>query len=194
MAAADFPENPTKPARNGVPSSSRTRTGSTRATFTFHGKTYALPINSGAHSIHGFAAGASWDVVGQSADGGEAALTGRYQISKNTPEMRAHWPTDAVLQIRYALSGPPADDDRLGDQPDGRRPPLRVRHPPLFPAPVRPTADDPAKTRVVVPASEYWVLDGYIPTGERRPVDDRLDFRKGQADERLEARRRADRA
>jgi aldose 1-epimerase len=33
---------------------------------------------------------------------------------------------------------------------------------------------------VILPAAEYWVLDGFIPTGERRPVDDRLDFRKGK--------------
>jgi aldose 1-epimerase len=34
---------------------------------------------------------------------------------------------------------------------------------------------------VVLPASRYWVLQGSLPTGEVRPVDDRLDFRTGQA-------------
>src|SRR5258708_2975231 len=50
---------------------------------------------------------------------------------------------------------------------------------PYFRLPIVP-GGDPDRTRVVLPASNYWVLDGYIPTGEIRPVDDRLDFRKGQ--------------
>ena len=33
---------------------------------------------------------------------------------------------------------------------------------------------------MILPASQYWVLEEFLPTGESRPVDDRLDFRKGQ--------------
>ena len=33
---------------------------------------------------------------------------------------------------------------------------------------------------MILPASEYWALEGYLPTGELKPVDARLDFRKGQ--------------
>ena len=34
---------------------------------------------------------------------------------------------------------------------------------------------------MVLPASKYWVLKDFLPTGEIRPVDPRLDFRAGQA-------------
>jgi aldose 1-epimerase len=34
---------------------------------------------------------------------------------------------------------------------------------------------------VSLPASRYWVLEDSLPTGEIRDVDDRLDFRVGQA-------------
>ena len=32
-----------------------------------------------------------------------------------------------------------------------------------------------------MPAAKFWVLDDFLPTGEIRLVDDRLDFRKGQS-------------
>src|SRR4029077_10506391 len=50
-AAADFPENPVKPARNGIPVLFPYPNRIKQGTFTFGGKSYSLPINSGAHSI-----------------------------------------------------------------------------------------------------------------------------------------------
>jgi len=178
-SAADFVENPVKPARNGVPVLFPFPNRIDHGRFTFGGKAYALPINSGPHAIHGFAAAAPWDVVEQKADAGEAALTGRYQISKNTPEMRAHWPADAVLQIRYALSGRRLTMTVSVTNPTADDLPYGFGIHPYFRLPFDP-GGDPDRTRIIIPASESWALDGYIPTGARRPVDDRLDFRKGQ--------------
>ena len=39
------------------------------------------------------------------ADSGSAFLVGRYQISRCSPKMLSNWPTDAFLQVRYALMG-----------------------------------------------------------------------------------------
>ncbi|MCA1685764.1 MAG: aldose 1-epimerase [Planctomycetia bacterium] len=178
-SAADFAENPVKPARNGVPVLFPFPNRVNHGTFAFRGKTYTLPINSGAHAIHGFALTAPWDVVDQKADAGGAAITGRYQISKNTPEMLAHWPTDAVLQVRYALSGRRLTMTVTVTNPTADDLPYGFGIHPYFRLPFTPGGDQ-EKTRVVVPASEVWTLDGFIPTGERRPVDDRLDFRKGK--------------
>jgi aldose 1-epimerase len=50
---------------------------------------------------------------------------------------------------------------------------------PYFRLPIVP-GGDPGQTLVVLPAARYWVLSEFLPTGETRPVDDRLDFRKGQ--------------
>jgi aldose 1-epimerase len=50
---------------------------------------------------------------------------------------------------------------------------------PYFYLPLDP-AGDPAKTEVILPASKFWVLKDFLPTGEVRDVDARLDFRKGQ--------------
>ena len=41
-----------------------------------------------------------------------------------------------------------------------------------------PPGGDPARTQVILPASKYWVLENFLPTGEIRPVDARLDFRR----------------
>ena len=180
VAAADFPENAVKPARNGIPILFPYPNRINHGTFTFGGKSYTLPINSGTHSIHGFAASASWDVVEQKTDSGEAALTGRYQISKNTPEMREHWPADAVLQVRYALAGRRLTMTVSVTNPTAHELPYGFGIHPYFRLPFT-TGGNTEETRVVVPASEFWVLEGYIPTGERRPVDERLDFRKGQS-------------
>ena len=104
-AAPDFAENPRQASRHGNPILFPYPNRIDHARFTFKGKTYELPVNNGPHSIHGFAVDAPWDVDGTSTDGGEAAITGRYQISKSTPALRSHWPTDAVLKVRFGLAG-----------------------------------------------------------------------------------------
>ncbi len=179
QSAPDFVENPVKPARNGIPVLFPYPNRIARGTFDFRGKTYSLPINSGTNSIHGFTAAAPWDVVEQSTEGGEASLTGRYQISKNTPAMAENWPTDAILEIRHALSGRTLTMTVRVTNPTADDLPYGFGIHPYFRLPIDPEGDA-ENTRVIVPASEYWVLDKSIPTGETRPVGDRLDFRKGQ--------------
>jgi len=179
VAAPDFAEKPSNPARNGVPVlfpyPNRVHLGK----FTFKGKPYALPVNSGTHAIHGFAVSAPWDVVEKSAVGGEASVTGRFQISKNAPEMRDHWPTDAVLQIRYGLSGRRLTMTVSVTNPTADDLPYGFGIHPYFRCPFTP-GGDPEQTQVVLPASRYWPLEGFIPTGKTDPVEPRLDFRKGQ--------------
>ena len=179
-AAADFAAKPSHPGRNGTPIlfpyPNRVRAGQ----FAFHGKSYQLPISLAPNAIHGFALDVPWDVVEHKAEGNEASLTGRYQISKNSPEMRRNWPSDAVLQVRYGLSGRQLSMTITVTNPTVDDLPYGFGIHPYFPLPFR-ASGDLAKTRVVLPAGKFWVLEGFLPTGEIRPVDDRLDFRKGQA-------------
>jgi aldose 1-epimerase len=179
VAAADFPDRPSHPAGNGTPIlfpfPNRIRAGR----FSYHGRTFQLPATNGPNAIHGFAMEAAWDVVEHEAASDQAFLVGRYQISKQSPEARSLWPADAVLQVRYSLarqrlsmtvtiSNPTADDLPYGF---GIHPYFRL---PFAPGGAL------ARTQVVIPASKYWVLKDFLPTGEIRPVDERLDFRKGQ--------------
>jgi aldose 1-epimerase len=179
QAAPDFAESPKSPGRNGTPVLFPFPNRINAGRYSFQGKEYQLPLVSKPHAIHGFAISAPWDVVEHKADDDGAHLVGRYQISKNTPEMRPFWPTDAVLQIRYSLSGRRLSMTITVSNPTAEELPYGFGIHPYFRLPIEP-GGDPDQTRVILPASQYWVLEGYIPTGEIRPVDDRLDFRKGQ--------------
>jgi aldose 1-epimerase len=178
-AADDFADHPSHPARSGTPIlfpfPNRIRDGR----FTFEGRTYQLPANNGPNAIHGFAMDADWDVVehGTTADG--AFLTGRYQISKQSPASRPLWPADAVLQVRYSLAGRRLSMVVSASNPTADNLPCGFGIHPYFRLPFSP-GGDPEHTRVILPASNYWVLKDFLPTGEIRAVDPRLDFRKGQ--------------
>lgn len=175
----DFAENPRSASGNGTPIlfpyPNRVRGGS----FTFQGKTYRLPINNGPNAIHGFAVDAPWQVEEHKVGPDSAYITGRYRISECSPKMRANWPADAVLQVRYDLAGRRLTMTVTVSNPTADELPYGFGIHPYFRLPfARDGKTD--RTRVVVPASRYWVLQDFLPTGEIRPVDDRLDFRKGQ--------------
>ena len=179
-SAPDFLDNPAKPARSGTPIlfpfPNRIREGR----YAFGGKDYRLPLNSSPHAIHGFAIAAPWDVIDQEAGADEASLTGLYQISRHSPEQRPNWPADAILQVRYALSGRRLTMTITVMNPTDQELPYGFGIHPYFHLPLDPDGD-PARTEVILPASKLWVLDGYIPTGEVRDVaGSRLDFREGQ--------------
>ena len=177
--APDFAEKPSSPGRNGIPVLFPYPNRVKNAQFSFKGKDYKLPENSGTNSIHGFAINVPWDVVGQTTDADAAAITGRYQISKNSPEHLGHWPTDAVLQVHYALAGRALTMTVSVSNPTADDLPYGFGIHPYFNCPFSPEGN-PEQTRVVLPSAEQWVLEGMVPTGERKPVDARLDFRKGQ--------------
>ena len=175
----DFAENPKDPARNGTPILFPYPNRVALGKFTFHGKAYKLPVNSGAHAIHGFALDAAWEVQEADADRKEASLTGVYQISRQSPDRLADWPTDALLKVRYQLAGRTLTMTVTVTNPTAEDLPYGFGIHPYFRCPFTPGGDQ-EKTRVVLPAADFWVLDGFIPTGEKRPVDARLDFRKGR--------------
>jgi aldose 1-epimerase len=179
QTASDFAENPREPARHGTPIlfpyPNRVRGGRYR----FRDKEYQLPVTLGPNAIHGFAMNVPWDVVEHKADAHEAFIVGRYQISKDSPEMRPLWPADGVLQVRYGLAGRRLSMTISVTNPTAEELPYGFGIHPYFRLPLVP-GGDPAQTRVVLPAARYWVLSEFLPTGEVRPVDDRLDFRKGQ--------------
>ena len=178
-AFPDFADNPRSPGRNGIPVLFPFPNRVNLGRFSFQGKTYELPITNGPNAIHGFAISAPWDVVSHGDDRGEAAITGRFQISKHAPDMLKRWPADAILQIRYGLAGRRLTLSAVITNPTADDLPYGLGFHPYFRLPFE-KGGDLEKTRVVVPAPEYWVLDKFVPTGEKKPVDDRLDFRNGK--------------
>jgi aldose 1-epimerase len=179
VSAADFVEHPSHPGRNGTPIlfpfPNRIRDGR----FTFQGRDYQIPAGNGPNAIHGFAITSVWDIIELKATAQEAFVVGRYQISKQSPESVACWPTDAVLQVRYALAGRRLSMTVTVSNPTAHELPYGFGIHPYFRLPV-PPGGDVARTQVILPASKYWVLKDFLPTGEVRGVDARLDFRTGQ--------------
>jgi aldose 1-epimerase len=179
VSTPDFARNPTTGARNGIPVlfpfPNRIRDGR----FTFAGRTYSLPLNSKPNAIHGFAVSASWDVIEHKADSSNARIKGRYQISHQSPDMRKHWPTDAILELTYKLADRRLELEVAVANPTAVDLPFGFGIHPYFRLPFE-TGGDQSKTLVVLPASQYWVLKDFLPTGEREPVTPRLDFRTAQ--------------
>ncbi len=130
------------------------------------------------HAIHGFAIAAPWEVVesGATEDHG-AFLVGRFQIATQRPRAARSWPADAILTVRYALAGRRLDMTITVENPTDRNLPFGFGIHPYFRLPFAPGT--PRAGRLVLPAAEMWVLDQKLPTGERVPVEPRVDFRGG---------------
>lgn len=180
-AEADWADRPRSHGRNGTPILFPYPNRVRGARYTFGGKSFELPVNSGEHAIHGFAISAPWDVVEHKVGDSGATIAGLYRISKQSPDMLAHWPSDAILQVQYTLAGRKLRMDVTVTNPTAEPLPYGFGIHPYFRMPFR-EGGDPSRTRVILPASRLWVLEGFIPTGELRDVaaEPRLDFRAGQ--------------
>jgi aldose 1-epimerase len=179
IAAPDWEKNPQAAGRNGIPILFPFPNRIAQAKFRFGAKDYSLPANNGPNAIHGFAIQAPWQVVDSGTDAKGAFLSGRYQISKQSPEMLTHWPADAILDIVYHLSGRRLTLNATVTNPTAQDLPFGFGIHPYFRLPLGPDGDL-NRTAVILPAAQYWVLKDFIPTGERKDVDPRLDFRNGQ--------------
>jgi aldose 1-epimerase len=179
VSAPDFADNPSNPARNGTPIlfpyPNRVRDGK----YSFGGKDFQLPVTLGPNAIHGFAMDTPWDVTEKGANGHEAFVVGRWNLSMNAPKMRELWPTDATLSVRYGLAGRKLSMTITVSNPSDKDLPFGFGIHPYFRLPFK-KGTDLSKTKVVLPCSKYWELKEFLPTGERKPVDARLDFRHGQ--------------
>lgn len=181
MIVADetFAREPSRPGGNGTPIlfpfPNRIRDGS----FTFEGKTRHLPINHKPNAIHGFALDARWTVVDHGATDKEAYVVGQFQLSADAPAAVDCWPTDAAIEVRHALSDRCLTMTTTVSNPSALELPYGFGIHPYFRLPFAP-GGDPSRTRIVLPASKFWVLEDFLPTGEVRPVDERLDFREGK--------------
>ncbi len=178
VASDDFADNPKLPGRNGTPIlfpfPNRIKGGAYR----FGGEDYQVPLEGKVHAIHGFAIDAAWDVIESGATADEAFVVGRYHLAAQSPGMRAHWPTDAILTVRHGLSARKLTMTITVSNPTEVDLPYGFGIHPYFRLPLG--GKDLARTRVILPASGTWPLEGYLPTGEVKPVDARLDFRRGQ--------------
>ena len=126
-----------------------------------------------------------WTPPGEVIDRGEgpdgAFVTGRYHLSqtarrRHPPMARRGAPPDPIRPERPF----PDPRPRRSSTSPTRNCPSAWASTPTSACPFGP-GGDLDRTSLIVPASQYWVLDESIPTGEVRPVDDDLDFRQGKS-------------
>lgn len=175
----DWLAHPEHPSRQGIPVLFPFPNRIAGARYTWAGRDYTLEPTKPPHAIHGFALDVPWEVVEHTAEAHSARIKGRFQISRHAPQDRGRWPSDAVLELTYTLAGRSLSLDAVVQNPGADPLPWGFGIHPYFRLPFDPGADQ-ARTQVVIPARQHWVLDQAVPTGEIRPVAGQLDFQQGQ--------------
>jgi aldose 1-epimerase len=168
-----------RPTRSGIPVlfpfPNRIRDGR----FSFAGQSYQLPLNDPAqkNAIHGFACRVPWRVVDQGADTMSAWVTGEFRCSVDAPTSLPLWPADHEIRLTVRLGRGTLRLEAVVSNPDTKPLPWGLGYHPYFRLPFAGggSAED---CTVEVPAKEFWVLEGNLPTGERRPVDDKRDLNR----------------
>jgi len=179
-AAPDWEANPF-PTRSGIPVlfpfPNRIRDG----VFVHYGRRYVLPKNDSAHAnaIHGFTPRNPWRVFGYGADAYGAWVHGDFQLSADAPEAEGFWPGDGLLSVVYRLGVNRLRIElrvrNMGDEPF----PFGVGLHPYFRLP----GDDPDVSRYVLhaPARTVWKLAQNLPSGEKQPIPDELNWNRPRA-------------
>lgn len=166
-----------RPTRSGIPILFPFPNRIKEGRFTWQGNQYQLPLTDSAkkNAAHGFVCRRPWRVIDEGTDESSAWLTGEFELAREDPESREHWPANFVLRVTYRLSTRRLRIEAEVGNPDQKALPFGLGYHPYFRIPLLPTGSA-GTCQVEVPATHYWVLDESIPTGEMRPVDEKRDL------------------
>ncbi|VTT96883.1 aldose 1-epimerase : Aldose 1-epimerase OS=Isosphaera pallida (strain ATCC 43644 / DSM 9630 / IS1B) GN=Isop_0737 PE=4 SV=1: Aldose_epim [Gemmataceae bacterium] len=178
FAMPDWESNPV-PTRSGhpilFPFPGRLRDGK----LPFEGGTYQLALtdNTKQHAIHGFTPRNPWRVVEWNGGPDSAFVTGEFTLSKDFPEALPTWPSDFTLTVTYRLRRDAlrveATVTNLGDRPL----PFGLGYHPYFRLPGVSDADVGGHV-LQANMGELWEAENNLPTGNRVPLPDAIDFRE----------------
>jgi aldose 1-epimerase len=145
--------------------------------FSYEGETYDVTrgIATGGNVIHGFVISRPWRVVAQSED----AVTGEFQASVDDPTLLAQWPADFRIRVTYRVERHRLICDVAVDNPDDKKLPFGFGTHPYFRMPFG-IRRDYRDSVISFRATQYWVHEGGLPTGEIREASYDQDFESGQ--------------
>lgn len=177
-----FESGKERPSGSGIPVlfpfPSRIREGK----FQWQGKSYQLPDNDKrGNAIHGFAYDHPWRVVAQTAN----SATGQFQLSVDAPNCRQFWPADCLIELRYEVRGATLRCGVRIANPDRVPLPWGLGTHAYFKYPLSPNSSR-SDCLAQAPASQEWILEELLPTGERRPARAGADLRQGQRLDQLQ--------
>src|SRR5690606_15375702 len=146
----DWADNPRSPGGHGTPVLFPFPNRIAGGRYTFEDEEYEIPRNHAPNAIHVFSIQAPWQACGHRATDAGAAITGRYRISQQSPEVLDAWPTDAILEITYTLDGRRLTLDATVSNPTDRPLPYGFGIHPYYRLPFAPDGD-PERTALVLP-------------------------------------------
>lgn len=147
--------------------------------YTFEGKTYEFEEKTDmGNSIHGLVYTRPWQVESAQASDDGAVLISRFEMS-DFPGLKRQYPFPFELRVTYTLKdGILLFDVDVKNTGDGNMPMGFGIHP-YFSAPLF-RSTDPAECIIQVPASQYWELEEFLPTGKIIGVSGKYDLREGK--------------
>lgn len=175
-----FPHESLRPSGHGLPILFPFPNRIRAARFTWEGREYFIPPETGRHdkagnAIHGYCLDRPWRVASL----GDRFAVGQFQLSLDAPERRPLWPADFRIEVRYELRGTTLRADIHIENPDTKPLPWGFGTHPYFRLPLD-EQSQPSRCLIQASAAGEWVLQDCLPTGERRPVSEDKDLRDGE--------------
>jgi len=174
-AAPDWDTNPV-PSRSGIPVlypfPNRIRDGR----YNFGWKSYQLPLNDSTkkNSIHGYAPRYPWRVFGYSVEDRSAWVHGDFQMSVDAPETAGYWPADSIFSMVYRLSETALRLEMSVRNVSESPLPFGIGFHPYLRFPCADQTVD--RFKLLAPARSLWHCVDNLPTEERVPVSDDLNW------------------
>jgi aldose 1-epimerase len=177
FSAPDWLTNPV-PTRSGIPIlfpfPNRIRDGK----YTFAGKEYQLPTNDSTkkNAIHGYAPRYPWRIVDQGATDFGAYVSGEFRPSIDAPEVEKFWPADYGFHVTYRLGHHTLTIETKVTNRSSSILPFGLGFHPWFRFPFASQEGDISRYRFHMPAHSLWKLEESLPTGEKIPIPEELDW------------------
>lgn len=166
-SSPDFAATGEKPMASGIPIlfPYAGRIGGTKLNYA--GREWPLVIDPRlGFAIHGFVYNRPWRVVAQS----PAAATAEFHAATDEPALLDLWPADFRIRICYEIGHVGLSCSLVVDNPGDRPLPFGLGTHGYFRLPLG-NFGKRDECRLIVPAANYWELDGMLPTGRKLPAE-----------------------
>ncbi|QDU00074.1 aldose 1-epimerase [Gimesia aquarii] len=186
-AHPEFQYGEQRPSSSGIPILFPFPNRIANARFQWEGVTYELPTDKTYHdnngnAIHGFCLDQPWRVIAQE----ETFAIAQFQLSIDGKHLLKYWPGDIFIEVKYEVRGATLRADfRIGN-PGHTSVPWGLGTHPYFKVPLS-EQGSLQNCLIEAPATEEWVLENCLPTGEKIAIQKSHDLREGAWLDQLKA-------